>query len=138
MTEPLPNLLIVDDDVALRTAFARALERLGYCVFTTTGSPAVLQMITDHEPAVVLLDNHMPGATGIELIGLIRQRWSANELPIVLVSGSSIQGEIDEALKAGANEFRRKPVDLADLISTVQAAIRSSGPLQQAGQGSSS
>ena len=138
MTPPLPNLLIVDDDVALRTAFARALERVGYSVTTATGSPEVLQFIADNEPALVLLDNHMPGTGGIELIQQIRQRWSSEQLPVVLISGSSIQGEIDEAMKAGANDFRRKPVDLADLIATVQDTVRTSWPLQRAGQGSSS
>ncbi len=135
MTQSLPTVMIVDDDVPLRTAFARAIERVGYDVVTATGSPEVLDLIVDHRPGLLLLDNHMPEATGIELIRAIRHRWSADELPIVLISGSSIQGEIDEAMASGANDFRRKPVDLGDLIATVRAALGSSGPLQPAAEG---
>ena len=133
MTPALPNLLIIDDDVALRTAFARALQRIGYDVVATTASLEVLDLIRDHRPAMILCDNHMPGASGVELITLIRQQWSAEELPIVLISGSSIQGEIDQAMQAGANDFRRKPVDLADLITTVECAIASTEPLRPVG-----
>ncbi len=133
MTPALPNLLIIDDDVALRTAFARALERIGYGVVATTGSPEVLDLISNHQPAMILCDNHMPGASGVELITLIRRQWSAEELPIVLISGSSIQGEIDAAMQAGANDFRRKPVDLADLVAAVECAIASPGPLRPVG-----
>lgn len=126
MSETPTKILIVDDDIPLRTAFSRALERVGYEVVATTGSPEVVDMVADLDPAMVLLDNHMPGASGIDLIKMIRQRWSAGELPVVLISGSSIQGEIDEAVNAGANGFRRKPVELAELIATVHGAIEPS------------
>lgn len=138
MTQSLSQVMIVDDDVALRTAFAKALDRVGYDVVTTTGSPEILDLIAADLPALILMDNHMPGASGTDLIKTIRQQWSLAELPIVLVSGSSIQGEIDEAMKAGANDFRRKPIDLADLIATVQAAIATPEQSQPAVQGARS
>lgn len=135
---PSRSVMIVDDDVPLRTAFARALERVGYSVTATTGSPEVLDLINTHRPSLILLDNHMPGATGIELIKEIRQIFSLDELPIVLISGSSIQGEIDEAMKSGANDFRRKPVGLDELIATVETAIGSLAPIASEPQGSPS
>lgn len=119
------TVLIVDDDVALRAAFARVLERVGYKVVQTTGTPAVVDLVRTLRPTLVLLDNHMPGATGVELIGLIRAEFDLERLPIILISGSSVQGEIDAAMQAGANDFRRKPVELPDLISTVDAVSRS-------------
>ena len=126
MSETPTTIMIVDDDIPLRTAFSRALERVGYEVVAATGSPEVVDMVADLGPAMVLLDNHMPGTSGIDLIRMIRQRWSAGELPLVLISGSSIQGEIDEAVEAGANDFKRKPVELAELIATVEGVIEPS------------
>jgi CheY-like chemotaxis protein len=80
----------------------------------------------------------MPEASGIDLIRLIRSRWSGGELPIVLISGSSMQGEIDQAIEAGANDVRRKPVELADLVSTVRSSLeaKSSPDLARGGAGS--
>jgi CheY-like chemotaxis protein len=124
MTMTTQTVLIVDDDAALRAAFARALEHVGYRVVAVTGSPAVVDLIVEHQPGMILLDNHMPGANGIDLIRLIRDRWSRVDLPIVLISGSSLQGEIDQAINVGANDVRRKPVELADLISTVQGTLQ--------------
>lgn len=123
MIDAPPSIMIIDDDVALRTAFARALERVGYVVVTAEGAPEIVDLVVLHQPAMILLDNHMPGATGVQLIKLIRQRWSRVQLPIVLISGSSIQGEISEAMNAGANDFRRKPVELPELIAVVEAAL---------------
>ncbi|MDH3250014.1 MAG: response regulator [Acidimicrobiia bacterium] len=136
MTPSSATVLIVDDDVPLRTAFSRAIERHGYRVCATTGSPGVLDLIAEHRPALVLMDNHMPETGGVELVARIRQRWSVNELPIVLISGSSIQGEIDEAMRAGANDFRRKPIDLIDLLSTVERFIPSPNSTRPVGQDS--
>ena len=138
MTTTTRTLLIVDDDVALRTAFARMLERSGYNVVAATGSPEIVDLIENHRPGAILLDNHMPGATGIELIRLIRKHWSIDVLPIVLISGSSIQGEIDQAMQAGANDFRRKPIELGDLTSTVQALFEPTTALRPIEQGTSS
>ncbi|MDH3301546.1 MAG: response regulator [Acidimicrobiia bacterium] len=129
MNNPRPRVMIVDDDVALRTAFERALVRVGYSVETMTGSPDVIGRVAEAQPALILLDNHMPEASGVELIRSIRLQWSKEELPIVLVSGSSIQGEIDTAMAAGANDFRRKPIDLPELLATVRTSIgRSPAP----------
>lgn len=138
MTTTTRTLLIVDDDVALRTAFSRMLGHSGYNVVTATGSPEVIDLIAEHRPGAILLDNHMPGTTGIDLIRLIRRRWPIEELPVVLISGSSMQGEIDLAMQAGANDFRRKPVEFADLISTVQALFEPATTLPPIEQGTSS
>lgn len=119
------TILIVDDDVSLRSAFGRALERAGYHVVTTTGTNAVVDLIDSTGAGAVLLDNHMPGVGGIELIGLIRNRWTADEVPIVLISGSSEQAEIDRAVRAGANDVQRKPVELPALVAAVRAVLDS-------------
>lgn len=120
MISALPRLVVVDDDVALRTVFAKVLTRAGYEVRTATGHPDVVALVDEQSPAAVLMDNHMPGTSGIDLITLLRERWSQDCLPILLISGSSNQAEIDTAMRAGANQFRRKPVELADLLSAVQ------------------
>lgn len=135
MTSSPQTVLIVDDDVPLRTAFARALDRVGYDVIAVTGSRAVLDLIDTHDPAMMLLDNHMPDASGIELIRLVRERWSPAELPIVLISGSSLQTEIDQAIEAGANDVRRKPVELGELIATVHHALERTASTDTAAPG---
>lgn len=121
------TLLIVDDDVPLRTAFSRALERCGYTVTAIVGAESeVVAQIEALEPSAILMDNHMPDANGIDLIAAIRTRWSGDELPIVLISGSSVQSEIDRAMAAGANDFRRKPVELSELLEVVDEALTGS------------
>ncbi len=137
MTTPRP-IMIVDDDVPLRNAFARAVERAGYDVIATTGSPEVVALVEEHRPVLMLIDNHMPGASGLELIKAIRRNRSSADLPIILVTGSSMQGEIDEAMNSGATDFRRKPVDLHDLLAVVESTLASHPPATDEILGSSS
>lgn len=123
MMSPPSRLIVVDDDVALRTAFAKVLSRAGYEVFATAGTTDLVGLVQEQSPAAVLMDNHMPGTSGLDLIELLRQQWSKEALPILLISGSSNTEEIETALRSGANDFRRKPVEVPDLLSAVRELI---------------
>ncbi len=103
--------------------FAKVLTRAGYDVLTTAGHPDVVALVDKQRPAGVLMDNHMPGTSGLDLIELLRRKWSKQALPILLISGSSNTDEIDAAMQSGANDFRRKPVELPDLLSAVRDLI---------------
>jgi len=120
-------ILLIDDDLPLRTAFSKALEREGHLTEGIDGSIDVIQKIEKFAPDLVLMDNHMPGKSGLQILELIRAKWSKEELPVVLVSGSTMQDEVDKALNSGVNAFRRKPVELWELVETVNMVIGSVG-----------
>ena len=120
MTPHVRTALIVDDDAPLRVVFGRALERSGFAVHIADGAAAAAAVLEEHPVSVVVLDNHMPGMSGLEAIKLIRERRSSGELPILLVSGSSHVRDIELAMSLGANAFLRKPVGLDELVAAVR------------------
>ena len=114
--------MLADDADFVRSAVRRLLEEepkiqlLGEAV----NFPQTLQMAADLKPNVVLLDLHMPGISGIELLRLLRSRGMTR--PIFVISGrrDPIQ---DEALAAGASALLSKPFDDQQLLDLVAQAL---------------
>ncbi len=76
-------------------------------------------------PALVLLDLKMPRATGFEVLKWIRQRPALAHLPVVILSGSELHDDMEQAYAAGANSYFVKPLGfdaLVQLVSSINSA----------------
>ncbi len=116
-----PNrLLLVEDDHSLRTVFRSELTRMGWHVVAHDSGDKVLEQLTGHEPDVVLLDLHLPGTPGIDVLAQIVQH--DRELPVVVCTGHGTVSLAVQAMHAGAFDFLTKPVALDVLEQTVRRA----------------
>jgi len=114
------RLLIVDDDEALRQTLARRFQRLGMAVAEAADGEEALAKAGHAPYDVALLDLHMPGMTGIELLGQLKERWP--ELEAIMLTGhGSIETAI-QAMKQGAYDYLTKPFQLPELEVHVQKA----------------
>ncbi|HKI34275.1 MAG TPA: sigma-54 dependent transcriptional regulator [Gemmataceae bacterium] len=119
-TPPPLRLLIVDDDEALRQTLARRFQRLGMAVAEAADGEEALAKAGHAPYDVALLDLHMPGMTGIELLGQLKERWP--ELEAIMLTGhGSIETAI-QAMKQGAYDYLTKPFQLPELEVHVQKA----------------
>lgn len=74
-------------------------------------------------PAAILLDVNMPGGTGIEVLKRLKNSSKANQIPVIVVSGS-IDAKTAEVVKSmGADEYLPKPVELDDLVRAIRRVI---------------
>lgn len=117
-------VLVVDDDSAVRWLFARTLERAGLQAVEAAGGRDALDLISQRAFSAVLLDNHMPGMSGLDLIRELRSRPESATLPIILITGSSNVADRVTGLQAGASDYLAKPVDLYELVARVKAQLR--------------
>lgn len=115
------HVYVVDDDVGVRTAMARVLEKFGYDVHQFSGAADFLERAVIFRPAVVLVDMRMPHITGIELQARLIGRGL--DAPIIFISGESTAAQSVVALKQGAMDFLSKPFDFGELLSVVAAGI---------------
>jgi len=116
---------IVDDDPAVLDALSIVFDSEGYSVIAHENGDAFLE-IASESPACVLLDVHMPGRSGLEILKMLQAR--NYPAPIIVISG---QGDIPMAVSAmqqGAVDFIEKPFDANRLLSKVKRALEQYAP----------
>ena len=118
-------ILVVDDDVAVRTSLNLLLKQAGYAVKTADGAAAARAAVRAETPQLVLLDMNFSMATsGADGLALLAEfKALAPALPVILLTG---WGSIELAvmgMKAGAAEFVTKPWDNAALLQTVRTVL---------------
>lgn len=119
MKESRIRVLIVDNG-ELRRPLSELLRRQGMEVQEAEEAAAALNLIRLQSPDVLLLDADLPNANGIEI--LRRARAMDGDLPVVMVTASADLREVIEAVKAGAYDYLRKPLNNGEVISTIRKA----------------
>lgn len=126
MSIPAGRVLVVDDDQAVRVALKRLLRAAGFDVSTLESAAALLERGLDDAPLCVVLDQRMPGLTGLELQ---KSLTSDDAISIVFVTGHGSVPLAVEAMKRDAVDFLTKPVDETRLIDAVSRGLERSGQL---------
>ncbi|MDE2487303.1 MAG: response regulator [Alphaproteobacteria bacterium] len=124
MHEPSPpRLLVVDDVDDNRTILSRRFTRLGFdCIEAESGERA-LELIAVEPFDVVLLDIMMPGIDGLEVLRTLRETYTQDQLPVIMVSAKSTSEDVVDGLLLGANDYITKPVDLKVAQARVEAQL---------------
>jgi CheY-like chemotaxis protein len=71
-------------------------------------------------PGLVLLDMKMPRATGLEILKWIRSHSTSKHLPVIVLSGSELQEDMEQAYEGGANSYLVKPPNFNSLVNMVK------------------
>jgi DNA-binding response OmpR family regulator len=125
------RILIADDDPILQRLLLHTLKLEGYDVLTARDGNEALEMVNRDRPDLVILDVMMPGLNGFELCQVLRQRPDTVTLPIIMLSGLSDVQEKVSGLRAGADEYLTKPIDLRELTARVDALLKRNRLLRQ-------
>ena len=115
-------VLVVDDEPSITQLISRVLTKAGHRVVTASSAQEAMRVLERDQVALVLSDINMPGSiSGLELIDALRARRPS--LPIILVTGSADETNLQEALNRGAAGFISKPFKAAELHEKVAKAI---------------
>jgi len=117
-------ILVVEDDAATRRLIATALSLADLEVVEASTAEHALSLLGMGCYRAVVLDNHLPGMSGIQLVGMLRDNPETATLPILLVSGDNLARDRVGGLRTGANDYITKPFDLDELVARVQAQLR--------------
>jgi response regulator RpfG family c-di-GMP phosphodiesterase len=113
------RILLVDDDPALRTLLRTTFEVADVEVVEASGAPEARRAIDRSRPSVIVLDVNMPGKTGLELCGELKDDPATRDIPVVLLTGSE-DGNDAHAKEAGADAFIRKPFSPLELLAVAE------------------
>jgi len=119
------KILIVDDDAEIVELIADVLGRDGRFETETASSGYEAGMATQRfRPELILLDYMLPDVNGNVVCQTIRKNPEFQSIRIIIVSGVVKQDEIAQLLKSGAQDFIRKPFDVAELTGKITAALQ--------------
>ncbi len=122
MTDISRKLLIIDDDKPVRQSIVAYLEDSGFEVLQACDGPAGLEMFRSDLPELVITDLRMPRLDGLKVLKAIHDQ--SPDLPVIVVSGAGVMGDVVAALRLGASDYLIKPiVDMEMLVHSVRKAL---------------
>ena len=126
------NVLVVDDERAVRESLRRALELEGYGVeLAADGDEALVRLAARAEPDAVVLDVLMPRVDGLEVCRRVRARGS--RVPILMLTARAEVASRVAGLDAGADDYLPKPFALEELLARLRALLRRSADGTESG-----
>jgi two-component system, NtrC family, response regulator HydG len=115
------RVLVVDDEAGVRTGMKHLLETRGYSVTVAEDGAAALERVGELPPDVVVTDLDMPKMGGMELLARLREK--DRELAVIVATSAVDVQSAVAAMRAGATDYITKPVELDELVLSIERAI---------------
>ncbi|MBN8486244.1 MAG: response regulator transcription factor [Burkholderiales bacterium] len=122
MVRPVSQVLLIEDDEAMRATLQRTLDRRGYQVATCGDGSQALARWQALKPDLVLLDLSLPGQDGLEVLAQARQAGLAT--PVLILTARGTVGDRIIGLNTGGDDYLPKPFDLDELEARMRALVR--------------
>lgn len=127
MDQPLPRILIVEDDQRLAELTAEYLQANGFEVTVEGDGGRAARRIVDSQPDMVILDLMLPGEDGLSICRRVRGQYAG---PILMLTARSDELDQVQGLDLGADDYVCKPVRPRLLLARIQALLRRSEPAE--------
>lgn len=118
------KVLIVDDIPENIQTLGEMIKDFDLDVKIAEGGQEAIDIIDSYTPDIILLDLMMPRVNGWDVIDHVREKYSKNEMVIIVVSLLNNKDNIDECYELGVNDYINKPVIKARLTSAIESHLR--------------
>jgi two-component system cell cycle response regulator DivK len=120
-----PLILIVEDDEKSRRLMCDVLSHQGYRVLETDNAEQGLAIVREQHPALVLMDIHLPGMSGLDALRAIRGEVAIAATRVLAVTASVMGNDRDRIRHAGFDGFEPKPINLKAFLESVRQLVAS-------------
>lgn len=117
------SILLVEDSVPIRGAFRVLLEDCGYAVTEAGSGEEALRLARKTSPTLVLLDLGLPDIDGLEVARRLRSTESVSAVPIIALTGRTLEADAQACRAAGCTTHLTKPIDSARLLEEIAALV---------------
>lgn len=121
----MADVVLVEDEEVLRRTLARTLEREGHDVRTAESAEEALELVQRGPPDLLLTDYRLPGMSGYELLRKVKQ--DQRGVAVILLTAHGTIEDAVAAMRDGAADYLRKPVDLGELCLVVERCLEREG-----------
>jgi two-component system, sensor histidine kinase and response regulator len=126
MSTPVANLLLVEDDDAIRETTADLLQLCDFNVVTARSGREAAELLARQQVDIVVSDVVMPDGDGLGLLEHIRSSPALRLLPVILLSARAEKADIQHGMAHGADDYLTKPFQTDDLIAAIHRQLRRS------------
>ena len=118
--QPLPSILVVDDNEDNAHIIRDYLEAKGYPISVAYNGDAAMELFDKQRPQLVLLDVMMPGHDGWEVCRAMKDSELGRDVRVIMVTALQDWTDKRQAIETGADDFVEKPFELAKLAKVVE------------------
>ena len=115
-----PQILVVEDNEKNMKLFRDVLLAAGYRTLEATTGGQAIELATEHSADLVLMDIQLPDLDGVEALGRLRADERTASIPVLALTAQAMEGDRERFLAAGFDGYLSKPVNIAELVSTVK------------------
>ncbi len=127
------QILIVEDEEAIREMLRMSLERESYRVLDCETAEEALQMLGQQPVDLVLLDWMLPQMSGMDFVKYVRQHPELSALPIIMLTAKAEEDDKLDGFDAGIDDYISKPFSFKEVLARIQSVLRRSHNSQPAG-----
>ena len=117
-------ILIVEDNEKNRKLVRDILQFKGYPLLEAETAEEGIRLAKEKQPALILMDFHLPGMNGIEAFKVLRADPRTSSIPIIAVTASAMTEDRLKMMAAGFDGLQTKPINVKDFLETVAATLK--------------
>ena len=118
------NVLVVEDDLTVRSSIERVLNQEGYRVMTAGCARELTEVLDDTPLDLILLDVGLPWINGFELAKMMKEHDDLKKIPLIFVSAQCDPDDLKKGFAVGADDFITKPFEIRELKNAVQTLLQ--------------
>jgi CheY-like chemotaxis protein len=117
------KILLVEDDEMNRDMLSRRLPKRDFEVAIAVDGEQGVEMAYSESPDLILMDMRLPGIDGWRATRRLKGDVATRDIPVIALTAHAMAGDREKAMDAGCDDFDTKPVDLARLLSKMEALL---------------
>jgi two-component system, cell cycle response regulator DivK len=116
-------ILIVEDNDKNLKLVRDVLQARGYATLEAGSAEGGLRIARERSPALILMDIHLPGMSGIEALRALRVEAATASIPVIAITASVMQESLREVMAAGFDDLIEKPINVLGFLEKVRALL---------------
>jgi two-component system cell cycle response regulator DivK len=117
------KVLVVEDNELNLKLFTDLLEANSYKVFQNKTGVGVLEFCRVDRPDLIIMDIQLPNISGIDLIEQLKMHEDLSKIPVIAVTAFAMQGDKQNILSAGCEEYLSKPISIGIFLETIKKYV---------------
>jgi CheY-like chemotaxis protein len=129
LAEKSGTILYIEDNVSNIELVAQILasQRPDIRLISNKNGRLAVPLAIEHLPNLILLDLDLPDIHGVEVLGLLKRKESVSRIPVVIISADAMPQQLEKVMKAGAENYLTKPIDIPIFLSVVDEWVGKEG-----------